>query len=190
MTMKNLTDVEIIESVKKGNQADFSILIDRYKNKAFTMLKRMLKNDFDAEEVLMDCFLKAYNNLSTFKFESKFSTWFYRIVYNSALTKLSSAKRKIENDMSSVDDLQFLKSSYNADDLVKEDLSILVKRIVNELPPKNAAVVSMFYLEEMSTEEICEALQISVSNVKVILHRSRNLLREIIEKRNLFQEVI
>jgi len=190
MMMKNLTDVEIIESVKKGNQADYAVLIDRYKNKAFTMLKRMLKNDFDAEEVLMDCFLKAYNNLSTFKFESKFSTWFYRIVYNSALTKLSSAKRKIENEMSSIDDLHFLQSSYNADDLVKEDLSLLVKKIVNELPPKNAAVISMFYLEEMSTEEIADILQISVSNVKVILYRSRNLLREIIEKRNLFQEVI
>jgi RNA polymerase sigma-70 factor (ECF subfamily) len=190
MIMKNLTDVEIIESVKKGNQADYAVLIDRYKNKAFTMLKRMLKNDFEAEEILMDCFLKAYNNLNTFKFESKFSTWFYRIVYNSALTKLSSAKRKIENEMSSVDDLKYLESNYNADDLVKEDLSILIKKIVNELPPKNAAVITMFYLEEMSTEEISEVLQISVSNVKVILHRSRNLLREIIEKRNLFQEVI
>ena len=57
MVMNNLSDVEIIESVKKGNQADYSVLIDRYKNKAFTMLKRMLKNEFDAEEVLMDCFL-------------------------------------------------------------------------------------------------------------------------------------
>jgi RNA polymerase sigma factor (sigma-70 family) len=188
--MKNLTDAEIIESVKKGNQADYAILIDRYKNKAFTMIKRMLKNDFDAEEVLMDCFFKAYNNLSTFKFESKFYTWFYRIVYNSALTKLSSAKRKIENEMSSVDDLHFLQSSYNADDLVKEDLSLLVKKIVNELPPKNAAVISMFYFEEMSTEEIADILQISVSNVKVILYRSRNILKEIIERRNLYQEVL
>lgn len=188
--MKNLTDVEIIESVKKGNQADYAVLIDRYKNKAFTMLKRMLKNDFEAEEVLMDCFLKVYNNLNTFKFESKFSTWFYRIVYNSALTKLSSAKRKIENEMDSVDDLNYLQSSYNADDLVKEDLSILVKKIVNELPPKNTAVITMFYLEEMTTEAIADILQITVSNVKVILYRSRNLLREIIEKRNLFEEVI
>lgn len=190
MIMKNLTDAEIIESVKKGNTADYSILIDRYKNKAFSMLKRILKNEFDAEEVLMDCFLKAYNNLNSFKFESKFSTWFYRIVYNTALTKLSSTKRKIENEMSSIDDLHYLESIYNADELVKEDLSILVKKIVNELPPKNAGVVTMFYLEEMSTGEIGEVLQISVANVKVILHRSRNLLRKIIEKRNLFQEVL
>lgn len=190
MLMKNLTDVEIIESVKKGNTADYSILIDRYKNKAFSMLKRMLKNDFDAEEVLMDCFLKAYNNINAFKFESKFSTWLYRIVYNTALTKLSSSKRKIESEMSSIDDLHYLESSYNADDLVKEDISTLVKNIVNELPIKNAAVVTMFYLEEMSTEEISEVLQISVANVKVILHRSRNILRDIIEKRNLLQEVL
>lgn len=190
MIMKNLTDVEIIESVKKGNQADYAVLIDRYKNKAFTMLKRMLKNEFDAEEVLMDCFLKAYNNLNTFKFESKFSTWFYRIVYNTALTKISSAKRKIENEMSSIDDLHYLESNYNADDLVKEDLTILVKKIVNELPPQNAAVITMFYLEEMNTEEISEALKISVANVKVILYRSRNLLKDMIEKRNLLQEIL
>ncbi|HEX9252963.1 MAG TPA: sigma-70 family RNA polymerase sigma factor [Ignavibacteriaceae bacterium] len=188
--MKNLTDVEIIESVKKGNQADYAVLIDRYKNKAFTMLKRMLKNESDAEEVLMDCFLKAYNNLNTFKFESKFSTWFYRIVYNTALTKISSAKRKIESEMSSIDDLHYLESNYNADDLVKEDLAILVKKIVNELPPQNAAVVTMFYLEEMNTEEISEVLKISVSNVKVILYRSRNLLKDIIANRNLLQEIL
>ncbi|HRP92642.1 MAG: RNA polymerase sigma factor [Ignavibacteriaceae bacterium] len=188
--MKNLTDVEIIESVKKGNAADYSILIDRYKNKVFSMLKRMLKNDMDAEEVLMDCFLKAYNNLKNFKYESKFSTWFYRIVYNTALTKLSNSKRKIENEMSSIDDLYDLKSEYDADVLVNNDLSQLVKKVVSELPPKNAAVITMFYLEEMTTEEISEVLEISVANVKVILHRSRNLLREIIERRNLLQDVL
>lgn len=190
MTMRNLSDVEIIESVKKGNTADFSVLVDRYKNKAFTMLKRMLKNEFDAEEVLMDCFLKAYNNLDKFKFESKFSTWFYRIVYNTAITKLSGSKRKIENEMSSVDDLYYLESKYLADDFIKEDISLLVKSIVDELPPKNAAIITMFYLEELSTEEISEVLQISVANVKVILHRSRNLLREIIEKRNLSEDLL
>ncbi len=188
--MKNLTDAEIIESVKKGNAADYSVLIDRYKSKSYTMLKRMLKNDFEAEEVLMDCFLKAYNNLSTFKNESKFSTWFYRIVYNTALTKLSSSKRKIEMEMSSIDDLHFLKSDYSADILVNEDISTVMKKMINQLPPKNAAVITMFYLEEMKTEEISEVLEISVANVKVILHRSRNLLREILEKRNLLQEVL
>ncbi|MCW8960778.1 MAG: sigma-70 family RNA polymerase sigma factor, partial [Ignavibacteriaceae bacterium] len=98
--MRNLSDQEIIESVRKGNDSDYSIIVDRYKNKAFSMLKRMLKNEFDAEEVLQDCFLKAFNSLNTFKGEAKFSTWFYRIVYNTTLTKLSSKKRKTETEMS------------------------------------------------------------------------------------------
>ena len=190
MLVKDLSDAEIIESVLKGNTADFSVLVDRYKNKSFTMLKRMLKNDFDAEEVLMDCFMKAYNNLGSFKFESKFSTWFYRIVYNSALTKLSSNKRKIESEMQSVDDLDYLESKYDADDFSKKELSEIINNIIKELPSKNAAVVTMFYLEEMSSEEISQALDISVSNVKVILYRSRNLLKDIIQKKDLLKEFL
>ena len=190
MKMKHLSDSEIIESVRKGNTLNYSILIDRHKSKSYSMLKRMLKNDFEAEEVLMDCFLKAYNNLSTFKNESKFSTWFYKIVYNTALTRISNTKRKIESEMSSIDDLHFLQSKYHADELVNEDIPSLIKKIVSELPPRNSAVISLFYLEDMSIDEISEALQISVANVKVLLHRSRNLLREIIEKRKILQEVL
>ena len=59
--MNYLSDIQVIESVKRGNQSDYSILIKRYKNKAFSLLKRMLKNEMDAEEVLQDCFLKAYH---------------------------------------------------------------------------------------------------------------------------------
>ena len=77
--MKGLSDREIVDSVKKGNHSDYAILIDRYKNKAFSMLTRMLKNKMEAEEVLQDSFLKAFNGLKDFKGESKFSTWFYKI---------------------------------------------------------------------------------------------------------------
>ena len=190
MKMRQLSDAEIIESVKKGNSADYSILVDRYKNKALALLKRMLKNEFDAEEVLMDCFLKVYHNLSSFKFESKFSTWFYRIVYNTALTKLSVKKYRTENEMQSIDELYYLESKYAADEFNRTDIASMVKKIVNELPVKNAAVVTMFYLEDMSCEEIADVLQISEANVKVILFRSRNMLKEIIEKKNLLSELL
>lgn len=188
MAMKNLTDAEIIESVKKGNQADYSILVERYKNKAFTMLKRMLKNDFEAEEILMDAFLKAYNNLGSFKFESKFSTWFYKIAYNTALSRISNSKRIIETQMASIDDVNYLESNYNADEYVSENSAELVQKVVNQLPEKNAAVITMFYLEEMTIEEISDVLNLSAANVKVILHRSRNLLRKLIEKKNYLEK--
>ena len=188
--MKNLSDQEIIDSVLKGNESDYSILVDRYKNKAFSMLKRMLKSDFDAEEVLQDCFLKAYYSLKSFKGEAKFSTWFYKIVYNSALTKLSSKKRKIESEMSSVEDHFSLESDDDSINVEKKDLSKLMNEIINKLPERYSVVVSLFYLNEMSIEEISEVLQISASNVKVMLYRARNSLRDLILSSKLAEEII
>ena len=187
--MENLSDLEIIESVKKGNISDFSILVDRYKNKAFSLLKRMLKNQMEAEEVLQDCFMKAYKALNNFKQESKFSTWFYKIVYNTALTKLSAKKRKIEMEMTSVDDHFDLEGDYDYNLTDRKDISEFIKSQVEKLPANYSAVISMFYLDEMSCEEISETMGTSVSNVKVILHRSRNALRDILMKNKYFKEV-
>lgn len=180
--MKNLSDIEIIESVKRGNQSDYSIIINRYKNKAFSMLKRMLSNEMEAEEVLQDCFLKAYHGLNNFKMESKFSTWFYRIVYNTALTKLSGKKRKIENEMTSIDDHLDLAYEENTDQFSNEETGMLINSLIEKLPAKYSSVITMFYLEEMSCEEIGEVMNLSVPNVKVILYRSRNALKDIILK--------
>ena len=188
--MRNLSDQEIIESVRRGNDSDYSIIVDKYKNKAFSMLKRMLKNEFDAEEVLQDCFLKAYNSLSTFKGEAKFSTWFYRIVYNTALTKLSSKKRKTESEMTSVEDHFNLESDYGSDEIENTDLNKFIHNIVGKLPERYEAIITMFYLNEMSIDEISEVMGISVSNTKVMLHRSRNSLRDLIFKNRLTEELI
>jgi len=187
--MIKLTDSEIIESIKRGNQSDYSILVDRYKNKAYSLLKRMLKNNMEAEEVLQDSFLKAFQALSNFKGEAKFSTWFYRIVYNTALTKLSTKKRKIEMEMSSIDDYEFLKSGFDIHSNEKEDTAKMVNELINRLPEKNAAVVSMFYLDEMSCEEISNVMNLNVTNIKVLLYRSRNILRDMIVQNNLVEEL-
>ena len=188
--MKKLSDQEIIDSVKLGNQSDYSIIVDRYKDKAFSLLKKMLKNEQDAEETLQDCFIKAYNSLSGFKGEAKFSTWFYRIVYNTALTKLSSKRRKTENEMSSVDEHFDLKSDYDYNVSERKDMSEFIIELVNKLPEKHSAIISLFYLDEMSCEEISKTLDISLSNVKVMLHRSRNALKDIIIENNLVEELI
>jgi RNA polymerase sigma-70 factor (ECF subfamily) len=187
--MRNLSDQEIIDSVRKGNSSDYSILVDRYKNKAFSMLKRMLKNEFDAEEILQDCFLKAYKSLNNFKGEAKFSTWFYRIVYNSALTKLSSQKRRTETEMTSVEDHINLESEYNSNEIEKMDVNHLIHKTISKLPERYSAIITMFYLNEMTIDEISEVMGISISNVKVMLFRSRNALRDLILKTKLAEEL-
>lgn len=188
--MNNLSDIQVIESVKKGNQSDYSILIKRYKNKAFSLLKRMLKNEMDAEEVLQDCFLKAYHGLNNFKMESKFSTWFYRIVYNTALTKLSGRKRKIENEMTSIDDHLELMNDESVDSIDRKETEKFVIELIDKLPEKYASVITMFYLEEMSCEEIGEVMNLSVPNVKVILYRSRNALKDAVLKMKNSEDLI
>lgn len=188
--MKNFSDQEIIDSVLKGNESDYSIIVDRYKNKAFSMLKRMLKNDFDAEEILQDCFLKAYHSLKSFKGEAKFSTWFYKIVYNTALTKLSSKKRKIESEMSSVEDHFNLKSDYDSMDVENKDLEEFLQETITKLPESYSSIITLFYLNQLSIEEISEVMHLSVSNVKVMLYRSRNALRDLILNSRLAEEFI
>ena len=188
--MRHLSDQEIIDSVRKGNDSDYSIIVNRYKNKAFSMLKRMLKNEFDAEEVLQDCFLKAFNSLGSFKGEAKFSTWFYRIAYNTALTRLSSKKRKTEAEMSSVEDHFNLESTDGFGEIEKKDVSELIQDTISKLPERYSAIITMFYLNEMSIEEISEVMGMTISNVKVMLHRSRNSLRDLILKNKLAEELI
>jgi len=188
--MEKPTDQEIIESVKKGNQSDYSLLIDRYKNKAFPLLVRMLKNELEAEEVLQDCFLKAYNSLKEFRYEAKFSTWFYKIVYNTALSKLSAKKRKIESGMLSIDDQLHLESKENFRILEQKDISNFVKNLINQLPSKYASVISLFYLENMTCKEISGVMGLSVTNVKVILYRARNAFKDVILKNKFAEELL
>ena len=187
--MKGLSDQEIIESVRKGNHSDYALLIDRYKNKAFSMLTRMLKNKMEAEEVLQDCFLKAFKGLNNFKGDSKFSTWFYKITYNSGLSRLAIQKRKTEMEMSSVEDHFNLLSEYDFNITEQKDLSLYIKEMVEKLPANYASVISMFYLEGFSCEEISEVMGTSVNNVKVMLHRSRSALKDIMIKNNYTREL-
>lgn len=188
--MKHLTDIEIIDSIKRGNSADFSLLVDRYKDKAFSLLKRILKNEMDAEEVLQDSFLKAYYSLKEFRQDSKFSTWFYKIVYNSALTVVASKKRKIEHEMSSIDDEFDLSSGDNQIYASAENACEYVLKLVDKLPLRHALVTILFYVDGLSLNEVSQVMGTSLVNTKVLLHRSRSALKDLLLKHNYQEELL
>jgi len=179
--MKNISDDEIIDSIKRGNDKDFSLLIDRYKDRTFSLIDRILKNEFDSEEVLQDVFLKVYYSLKNFKGESKFSTWLYRISFNTALTKAKSKSRKIETEMQSIDDYEI---TINSEEIFKisDDRQHFVYKLLDRLPVRNSLVLILFYVDNLTMSEISEVLGVSIVNVKVMLHRSRNLLRDLLIK--------
>lgn len=188
--MRNLSDIEIIESVKRGNTSDYSLIVDRYKDKAFSLLKRKLKNEMDAEEVLQDSFLKVYNSLQNFRGDAKFSTWFYKIVYNSALTRISGKKRQIRMEMSSLEDHFDLEEEDNEVYSQTENAREYLLKMVDKLPVRNALVLILFYIDNFSLSEIAGVMDMSLVNTKVILHRSRNALRDLLLKHNYQEELL
>ncbi|MBI9070645.1 MAG: RNA polymerase sigma factor [Melioribacteraceae bacterium] len=185
-----MTDIEIIESIKRGNEADFSLLIDRYKDKAFSLLSRILKNEMDAEEVLQDCFLKAYSSLNNFRQDAKFSTWFYRIVYNTALTVVGAKKRQTEKQMSSIEDHYDLEDKDNKIYAETDNAKEYIMKMIDQLPIKSALVIILYYLDGLSLSEIGNVMGLSLVNTKVILHRSRNALKDLLLKHNYHEEML
>ena len=188
--MRHLSDLEIIDSVNRGNTSDYSLLVNRYKDRAFSLLRRLLKNELDAEEALQDSFLKAFNSLKDFRKDSQFSTWFYRIVYNTGLTVISSKKRRVEQEMSSIDN-EFDLGNYDKEIYSRtENVQQYVLKMVDKLPVRGALVVILFYLDGMSLSEISQVMGTSLVNTKVLLHRSRNALKGLLLKHNYQEEIL
>jgi RNA polymerase sigma-70 factor (ECF subfamily) len=187
--MNNLSDNEIIDSVLKGNKNDYALIIDRYKDKAFSLLCGIIKNSLDAEEALQDSFLKAFNSLNDFRKDSKFSTWFYRIVYNTGLTLISNKKHQVQMEMKSIDDFHSLKEVDDEIYSITEDAKGYIIKMVDKLPVKNSLILILFYLDGLSIKDISEVLNLSLVNTKVLLHRSRNLLRDLLIKHNYEEEL-
>jgi len=178
-----------IEKVRKKETTAYSFLVDKHKDMVFSIALRILRSREDAEELAQDVFVKAYQSLDTFKGDSKFSTWLYRIVYNAAISK--TRKKKIETV-----DLDYnLVDNYSTDE-IKEDINRLeyeeqkhiVHKVLESLNPEDSMMVSLFYFNENSTEEISDVMGLTQSNVKVKLHRLRKRLlhevNEILHKQN------
>ena len=95
--MANIEDQHYINLILNGNPNAFATLVDRYKNMVYTLALKMLTNKEEAEEIAQDTFVKAYHSLNKFKGESKFSTWIYKITYNTCLDRLKKNKKQFQN---------------------------------------------------------------------------------------------
>ncbi len=172
-------DLFYIDKVLSGETAAFAELVNRHKDMVFTITNRVLKSREDAEEIAQDVFLKVFQSLEKFKRESKFSTWVYRIAFNTAVSKVR--KKKIE--VLAID--ENLIENYTFDEIIDDtgELSLDDKKKYYEIALKKISeednlLMTMFYLEEQSIDDISEITGLSVSNVKVKLHRTRKKLYE------------
>lgn len=170
-----MTDQEYISLILKGGPSHFRYLVDRYAKMSFAVAFRIIKDSDDSQDIVQESFIAAFENLKTFKGESKFSTWLYRIVANKALAMKNKQKYFDEvEDQGQQDD------EYNEEiDLRNENL---VKQALNILNDKERMVIDFFYYQDQSIKEISQITQSSEANVKVILHRARKKMNEHVQK--------
>ena len=161
-----------IKRVIGGDAEAFRYLIREYQHMAFTVAMSIVKDEFTAEEVAQEAFIKAYENLGKFKFQSKFSTWLYRIVVNLAFRQLKKQKRQEENYFSAANE-NFSDEPDGFDSLNRTDRIYYINKVLNILSPKESLALRLFYLDENSIEEVNDITGWSKSNTKVILHRAR-----------------
>ena len=192
--MKPLSDHEIINRVLVGNTRSFADLVERHQDKAMTLAMRMLRNREEAEEAVQDAFVRAFNALAQFEKRSSFSTWLYRILFNVCSTVLS--KREVP--------LQSISSNNNEEKSEEEipDFSEIPDSVfegeefrqhvidaMNELPPLYSGITTMFYLDDLSYEEIAKITGSPLGTVKARLFRARVMLREGILRRTETKEL-
>lgn len=170
------TDELIITRILKGDSAAYGALVTKYSNMVFTLAYNIILNREDAEEVAQDAFLKAFNALPSFKKQSTFPTWLYRIVVNVALNKKKLKKfivADINEEITTEEDYKIypLLEQYESRDQKK-----FIQLAISALREDERICITMFYLNELSVSEIHELTEISVANIKVLLHRGRKHL--------------
>ncbi len=169
--ISKLRDEELIDLAKLNHPRAISTLVDRYKGMVYTLSYRILRNQQDAEEAAQDCFVKAFKSIENFRFDSKFSTWLYRICYNNAISKLRKGKPQMA-DLDSLNNPQH--DSQNVlDKMSADERKEYLTRAIDMLDPDESALISLYYTEENSITEISTITGLSESNVKVKLFRSR-----------------
>ena len=171
-----MTDPEfvLIDRILAGNQHLYAELVNRYKSYAFTIAFKVVENRPEAEEVAQDSFVKAFHHLINFKRDSKFSTWLYRIVFNTSV----SYKRKRKDTYQSIENTVIEYRQEAEGMLERSDKKKYINAALQKLNEADKLAITLFYLKEFSLEEIADITGMQANTVKVRLHRARQRLAD------------
>jgi len=175
--MDRKSDQVYIDRVLQGDTNAFAYLVNKYKNLTYTVAMKIVRNHEDAEEVAQDSFIKAYSQLHTFKGESKFSTWLYTIVYRNSITKIRKKKITTTDIDSYIIENQKSDHDFPQIEAIKNgEQKKYIAEAIDNLPETDAFLITLYYLEESSVEEIEQITGLTKTNVKVKLFRARKKL--------------
>jgi RNA polymerase sigma-70 factor (ECF subfamily) len=189
MTVSSLAEFDeaaVVAQAREGDARAFSELVRRYEGKIFRLAQHITQNREDAEDVLQETFMKAYEHLDQFQGNSKFYTWIVRIAVNQALMKLRRRKTdrsvSLDETIDTGEDTVVREIAAWDEDAEerysREELGQILDTAVQSLDPPYRSVFQLRDIDELSTEETADALSLSVPAVKSRLLRARLQLRE------------
>ena len=171
----------LISRILSGDTRAFRILIEENQRLVSHIVFRMVPNRSDREDLCQEVLMKVYQNLSSFKYGSKLSSWIAKIAYNSCIDFLKKNKKhhlKII-PFERADPKDLIERTLSPDEFTKRgEIRIYLKREVEKMPPNFCAILTLFHLEEMSYAEISEIMQLPEGTVKSYLFRARKLLKD------------
>jgi RNA polymerase sigma-70 factor, ECF subfamily len=180
-------DHRLIAECLRGDTAAFGVLVRRYQERLFNTAYRMVGNAEDAYDVVQEAFLSAYQSLDSFKGDSLFFTWLYRIAVNTAIS-LKRKQRAVvsidagRNGEQGIEPLDPSELSRPGHALERAEQERRIQQALSRLSPEHRAVLVMKDMEGQKYELIAEILQVPIGTVRSRLHRARLELRELLEK--------
>lgn len=169
-----IPDQAIIKNVLAGDKVQFNELVLRHKDYAYSLALKIVHDPLDAEEIAHDAFIKAYKSLNKFNQKAKFSTWLYRIVFNTAISHTRKNSLAIEDiDEVSIQPESNLSSS---DGLYAEERTKYIEKAMKNLMPLDATLITLFYMNQLNLNEIGQVVGLKAAAIKVKLFRARKRL--------------
>ena len=175
------SDEEIVDRVRRGDTALYEIIMRRYNQRLYRVARAILRNNAEAEDVMQDAYVRAYQHLDQFAGRALFSTWLTRIAVHEALSRLRLRNRNQQLDDTGQDgeiSMNMVETSPDPEQSAsRAELSHLLEEALLDLPEHYRTVVMLRDVEGMSTTETAMALDLTEENVKIRLHRGRALAR-------------
>lgn len=176
---EQLEDVALVRRSQSGDRDAFSELVRRHQHLVYNVSYRFMRDAAQAEDMAQEAFLKAYRLLSGFRGDCSFTTWMYRVTSSVCLTELSRRKRRGEVEMP-----QETGDNLATTETVPEetDLKEQIRRCVTYLSDRYATIITLYYLNGSSYDEIAQVMDVPLGTLKTWMFRARKQLRRIVEK--------
>jgi len=177
------TDAELIKEIIEGRPQQFELLIIRYNQRLFRVIRIYISEQEQIEDLMQDTYLKCFENLRQFSGKSSFATWLTRIAINNSLMYLRDRKKEQSifypiTNFFQTNALLMGKSKSPEEKLINRETAKYLEKSINDLPCKYKEVFMLSQIEQMKSSEVAECLDISEENVRVRMHRAKSLLRE------------